>query len=234
MSKRRYRSGLLTGVGIGAGAALGTLLLINLMGRARHGRVIRLQKSLQVGRPVNEVFHAWADLEKLKDWSSIIRSITRTGHRSHWIVDVNGKELEWDAEIEQFIPNQSIGWKSLNGPKHTGRINFSPLGNDTVMHVTMNYAPPLALARPFIAPFTPRIEGFLDQVLRDFKAAMEGTRQQARHAGLTGTEHPRSVASARSTGTFGATTENIGETQHTRFGGPTNPAGYNRPPESKS
>jgi uncharacterized membrane protein len=234
MPSRRYRSGFLAGAAVGAGVAVGTFLLINAIGRARRGRVVRLQKSLQIGRPVHEVFTSWANLEGVADQSSMIRSITRTGNRSHWIVDINSKTFEWDAEIEQFIPNQSIGWKSLNGPKHTGRINFSPLGNDTIVNVTMNYAPPVALARPFVAPFGERIEGYLDQALREFKAAMEGTRQPASHPGITGTERHGALGSARSTGTFGAAPENPGQTQHTRFGGPPSPAEYTRPPESKS
>ena len=82
--------------------------------------------------------------------------------------------LEWDARIEQLIPNEAIGWKSVNGPKHTGRITFSPIGNDTLVQVTMNYAPPLRLFLPFVAPMTGRIEGVIERVLRDFKASAEG------------------------------------------------------------
>jgi uncharacterized membrane protein len=232
MASRRYRKGFTAGIATGAGIALGTLVLVNLVGRVRGGRVVRLQKSLQIGRPVEEVFDAWADLENLQGWSSIIRSIDRTGHRSHWVVDINGKQLAWDAEVEQFVPNQSIGWKSLNGPKHTGRITFSPLGDDTVMNVTMNYAPPLALLRPFVAPFSARMEGYLDQVLRDFKAALEGGQSIGRF-GATGSQR-RSPEHLRATGTFSAVPDNIGQSQHTGFGGPERPLDYELPPEAKS
>jgi uncharacterized membrane protein len=221
MASRKYRNGFIAGAVTVGGAVLGSGLLANLIGRARGGRVIRLQKSLQVGRPVEDVFNAWADLDNLQGWSSVIHSVERRGDRSHWVVDINGKQLEWDAQVEQFVPNQSIGWKSLNGPKHTGRITFSPLGDDTVLHVTMNYAPKLALLRPFVAPFSERIEGYLDQVLRDFKAALEGQAQAARYGSVRHSHEP-----SRATGTFGAVPDNIGESQHTSFGSSGTPLDY--------
>lgn len=233
MTSRRRRNQFLTGAAVGAGATIGTLLLINIIGRSRHPRVIRLQKSLQIGRPVERVFNAWADLEHLKDWSDVIRTVTRSGNHSHWAVNIGGRQLEWDAEVEQFIPNQSIGWKSLNGPKHTGRISFSPLGEDTVIHVTMNYAPPLALLRPFVTPFTGQIEGYLDQVLRDFKAAMENAPAHHTRAGLSGTHLQSTAGSSRATGTFGAAAENVGRSERPRYGGSPSAPEYT-PPESKS
>jgi len=231
MRSKRYRSGFVAGVATGAGVVLGALSLVNVI-RSRNPRVVRLQKSLQIGSPVERVFKAWSELENLGDWSDTIRSITRNADRSHWVADIGGRRIEWDAQIEQFIPNQSIGWKSLNGPKHTGRINFSPLGDNTVINVTMNYAPPSALLRPFVAPFTGDIESYMDQVLREFKAALEEEKRPSQ-SGLSGT-HLQSVAGPeRATGTFGAAAENASQTERSRFGAPPSPAEYTRPPESK-
>lgn len=162
-------------------------MIINLAGRNRYSGIVRLQKTLQIGRPVEQVFNSWAELERLPQWSSIVQTIRRNGDRSHWVVDVGGKRLEWDAEVEQFIPNQAIGWKSLNGPKHTGRISFSPVGNDTLVNVTMNYAPPSRLLRPFVESNAGRIEEYLDQVLREFKQALEGKGAEAPDTTGTGT-----------------------------------------------
>ncbi len=215
MARRRYWSGFTAGVAAGVGAAAGTLMLVNLVGRSRYGGIVRLQKTLQIGRPVEEVFRSWAELERLPQWSSIVQSVRKDGDRSHWVAQIAGKRLEWDAQVEQFIPNQAIGWKSLNGPKHTGRISFSPLGNDTLVNVTMNYAPPSRLLRPFVESNTGRIEEYLDQVLREFKQALEGTGETE----ASGTSF--------GTGTYGTGT-------NTRFGGPPNPLEYTRPPESKS
>ncbi len=85
-------------------------------------------------------------------------------------------QIEWESEIEQFIPNQAIGWKSVTGPKHSGRATFSPIENDTVVNVTMNFLPPLRFLR--LAPLRDKIQQHFEQVLRDFKASLEGKGQE--------------------------------------------------------
>ncbi len=236
MARRNYWKGFAAGAAIGAGASAVALLLPSVWGRARHSRIVRMEKSIQIGRPVEECFSAWRQLERLPRMSSIIENVRREGNRSHWSVRLDGRRLEWTSEIEQLIPNQAIGWKSIKGLKHTGRITFSPLGNDTLVHVSMNYAPPSRVLRPFMEPWIGRLEGFIEQALREFKAALEN--------GATGTQTgPRSYPAgtttepARGTGTFGAAPTNPGQTSHgpqnPRFGGTTNPVEYTSPPEAK-
>jgi uncharacterized membrane protein len=213
---KKYWKGFAAGAVTGVAAGGGVLLLANTFGS---GQVIRLEKSIQIGKPVNEVFNAWRELGYLPQMSHVINEVRHSGNRSHWRVSFGGRQYEWDAEIEQMIPNQAIGWKSLSGPKHTGRINFSPLGNDTVVHVTMNYAPPSLFLRPFVHPISGHIEDCIEQVFRDFKAALEGKGQEREPA--------------QATGTFGGTAKPI-ETRNTRFGGRPSAVECTRPPEAKS
>lgn len=233
MARKRYWNGFATGAAIGIGASLTSLLLTKTIGRTRGARIIRLQKSVLIERPVEEVFGAWSDLDQLARSSPLIRSISSSDNRSHWIVDLDGRQIEWDSETEQLIPNQAIGWRSLNGPKHTGRVSFSPIENDTLVNVTMNYAPPLHFLR--LSPIRERLQQQFEQVLRDFKATLEGKGQEAPRTGTTGTHfHSNAEQPKRATGTFGAAGQPTTTTQHTRFGGPANPVEYRRPPEAKS
>jgi uncharacterized membrane protein len=149
------------------------VLLPQLVGRAAASRIIRLEKSIQIGRPVEDVFSAWVDWDRLPRVADNVCDISYVGDRSHWRVEVGGQIVEWDAITHQYIENQAIGWKSINGPKHTGRVTFSPIGDDTVVHVTMNYVPPVRAMRPFIAPMAGHMEGLIEKVLRDFKASVE-------------------------------------------------------------
>jgi len=228
MATRRYWKGFAAGAAAGAGAAFGSILLASWF--RRRGYVERFEKTVQIGRPVEEVFSAWSDLQNLPRMSRIVNEVRVSGNRSHWNVGVEGKQVEWDADIGQLIPNQAIGWKSISGPKHTGRISFSPLGNDTIVHMTMNYAPPSLLLRPFVHPVSGRMAQYIEQVLRDFKAALEGKGQE--HAIRTGPMH--TAEPSRATGTFGGSPVNPVETKNTRFGGPPSPVEYTRPPEAKS
>jgi uncharacterized membrane protein len=192
--------------------------------------VVRLEKSVQIGRPRREVFEAWSRLDELPRKVSFIESVRDFGSRSHWAVNIDGKRFDWDAEITQEIEGQAIGWKSISGPKHTGRINFAELGSDTLVHVIINYQPPMSLGTLF-TPAGGFLERYVEQALRDFKSALEGKGQEQ-------------YSETRGTGTYGSA--NVGGrvaggapsaeggTQTSRFGGSIdegNPVDYSRPPE---
>jgi uncharacterized membrane protein len=229
--KRRVGTGFRLGAAIGIGAGVAVLLIPELIGRARRSHIVRLQKSIQIGAPVNEVFDRWLNVQNLPRVSNDVLEVQHHGAMTHWKVGMGAANLEWDARIEQLIPNEAIGWKSLNGPKHTGRITFAPIGNDTLVQLTMNYAPPLRLFLPFVAPMSGRIEGVIERVLRDFKAAAEGRgpgrqRKPSEAVGPGTSTSQRNIA--RATGTGDATSGTVD-----RFGKRTNPVEYRRPPEAK-
>jgi uncharacterized membrane protein len=221
-----------TGFGVGAGAGAAVALLPQLIGRAGASRIIRLEKSIQIGRPVEEVFAAWVDWERLPRASENIASIRQRGDRTHWRVNVGGRTFEWDAITEQFIQNQAIGWKSVSGPKHTGRVAFSPIGDNTIVHVTMNYAPPSRVLRPFVASASGHMEGLIEKVLRDFKASVESRPRGAQGSVRTGVTRPGPGAQMTEmprTGTFGEQPKKI----EPRFSGSASPADYTDPPDAK-
>lgn len=224
MASRKYWNGFAAGAVTGAAVSMGALLFTNLRGRAGKSRIIRLEKSVQVGRPVEEVFEAWRRIEHLPQLSNLIEEVRREGDRSHWRVRVNGRKLEWDAETEQLIPNQSIGWKSVRGVKHSGRISFSPIGSDTLLHVTMNYVPSSRLLRPFLAPMSGDLEGYIEAVLRDFKRAVE-----AGETGRTGPGGGPMTDSMRATGTFGPSSGEVSHSESSPYAGPE----YTAPPEAR-
>lgn len=145
----------------------------------------------------------------------------RFGTHSHWLVNIDGRDFEWDAQITQVVSNESIGWKSLSGPKHTGRISFSPLGDQTVVHVLMNYAPPLGSLGSAL-PVDSHLEQWIERGLRDFKSAME--REAGQRTGTTGVRLEREQTSfSSSTGPVGTPGE------HSAPG----TVRYTRPPEAK-
>jgi uncharacterized membrane protein len=240
----RTRNGFWSGLAAGTAAGAGVLLALNSLGRRRHANVVRLEKSVQIGRSVDEVYRAWSSLDALPGMSHIIQSIRKNGDRSHWVVTLDGKTFEWDAEVEQRIPNQAIGWKSLSGPKHTGRIHFAPVANDTLVHIVMNYAPPgNSWTRPFVQPLEGRIDNYIEQVLRDFKTCLEENCDQAQqYSGLNNRLGPvgvknTNVQQERATGTFGAAPGARAERTTNPLGvepAPNpNPVDYTRPPEAK-
>ena len=117
----------------------------------------------------------WPSLIKIP--IEFIERIERAGDKLRWWVNIDGRQFQWDAQITRVVPGQSIGWKSLNGPRQTGRINFAPEGKQTLVHVTMNYAPPLGEFGSML-PIDQHLEDWIERGLREFKAALEGRQKR--------------------------------------------------------
>lgn len=211
----------------GAASAVAAAMIAGRLRRGGASRILRLEKSIQIARPPAEVFDAWIDFEQLPMMIEALESVSTIGHRSHWNARFKGVPVQWDAELTQLIPNQSVGWKSVSGPKHSGRITFSPLGNDTLAHVQMNYALGARLLRRALSPFTGDLEGIIELGLREVKAYLENRPRTA------ATERHRQDALGRSTGTYGPGPELVAEQQNPKFGAPSTPVEYTAPPEAK-
>ncbi len=221
------------GFAAGAGGTFAGLIAANTIGNMRRSRVVRVEKSLQVGRPVAEVFRAWASLEWLKDASALIEDIQTQGKRSHWTMQFDGRRVEWDAEIEQFLPDQAIAWKSVNGPKHSGRITFAPIGNDTLVQVTMNYSPGVQLLRPFARTISWPMQHWVERALRDFKASLEGKgREEQRKPAIRGDSDRLGPGIGMGQSDLERATGTYGQDAEPRFGH-GNPITHAGPPETK-
>ena len=65
---------------------------------------------------------------------------------SHWVVrGPLGKEVQWEAEIVNDVPNERIGWQSLpdSHVRNAGSVQFIPSGNNrTLVRVVLRYDPP--------------------------------------------------------------------------------------------
>ena len=224
MQPRASRWNFWSGFAMGAATVVGGSMLATRLQRGGSSRILRLEKSIQIASSVHDVWETWNDLEALSAMSDSIRQVRTFGDRSRWTADVNGVPVEWEAEITQIAPYQAIGWKSVTGPQHSGRVTFSQIGNDTLVHVQMNYAPPVRLLRRFLAPFSGDLEGYVEKVLREVKAGLE-SRGGSRRNGLN---------EVQATGTYGPGPELLTDKQNTRFGGPPMPMESTRPPRAKS
>lgn len=195
MRAEKFWSGFAAGTAVGAFAGIGGVLAVRRRASEMDRRVVRLEKSINIGGPVRKVFAAWSNFERLPHWIGFIKRVEHRGRHWRWLVHLDGRDFQWDAKITQVIPNESIGWKSLSGPKHTGRITFSPAGDQTVVHVIMNYAPPMGVFGAMVT-MEQHLEQWIERGLREFKAAME---QEHHEAGQrTGTAGPGTREEERS------------------------------------
>ena len=113
-----------------------------------YGRGIRVEKSVTVNAPPEELYRFWRNFENLPRFLSHLQSVkVIDDKRSHWVTKGPiGTDAEWDAEIINEIPNALIGWRSVDGSnvRNAGSVHFTrSTGNrGTEMRVVLRYDPP--------------------------------------------------------------------------------------------
>jgi len=102
-----------------------------------------LEKTIEVDAPISTVYNQWTQFEEFPRFMEGVKEVRQLDDkRLHWVVEIAGKRKEWDAEIFQQIPDQSIGWRSMSGAKNTGQVLFQPAGNNgTKICLRLNYDP---------------------------------------------------------------------------------------------
>ena len=122
---------------------------VSPVGSVRRGEGIKVEHSLVVNRPVQEVYHFWRNFENLPRFMDHLESVTVIDeNRSHWIAKAPaGARVEWDAAIHNEIEGQLIAWRSLPGSdiNNAGSVHFTPVAGDTSqteVRVVLSYEPP--------------------------------------------------------------------------------------------
>jgi uncharacterized membrane protein len=111
-------------------------------------RGIKVETAVTINRPIEEVYSFWRRLENLPRFTEHLRSVRELDdRRSHWVVTGPfGAVVEWDAVIINDIPNELIGWMSLDNSDvaSVGSVRFRETGEDNgaEVKVTLQYDPP--------------------------------------------------------------------------------------------
>ena len=145
------------------------------------GQGIKVEKSVVIQRPVDELYAFWREFENLPRFMDHLESVrTIDDRRSHWVAKAPaGTKVEWDAEIHNEIENELIAWRSLPGAdvNNAGSVHFRPApGGGTEVRVVLSYEPPAHTGR--IGSAVARLFGEepaqqVEEDLRRFKQVME-------------------------------------------------------------
>ncbi|HET8549929.1 MAG TPA: SRPBCC family protein [Bryobacteraceae bacterium] len=107
----------------------------------------RVDHSIQIARPRDEVYRFWRNLENLPRFMDHLDSVrVIDDRRSHWVASAPaGMKASWEAEIINEIENELIGWRSMPGSRVDigGSVRFedAPDGG-TIVRVSLQYNPP--------------------------------------------------------------------------------------------
>ncbi len=140
----------------------------------------RIEKSIRVNAPVSQVYQYWKNFENFSSFMEHVEEVRATdasGKMSHWkLKGPLGMKVEFDAEMTQDEPNQSIGWNSRGGSMETsGVVTFSEANNVTQVHVLMQYYDtPAGAVGEAVSKIFQNPEKMLEEDLQRFKDIVEG------------------------------------------------------------
>lgn len=89
------------------------------------------------------LYKMWRNVESAPEWQEQITRVTaKDANKSHWVMEANGKSIEWDSEILADEPGKRIAWRSTMGDSdNAGEVIFeeSPGGRGTVVTVLQEF-----------------------------------------------------------------------------------------------
>jgi uncharacterized membrane protein len=113
-----------------------------------YGKGIDVEKSVTINATPEALYAFWRNFENLPRFMHNLEAVeVRDGKRSHWVAKgPAGKRVDWDAEIINEVPNELIGWRSIEGSEigNAGSVHFTPAaaGRGTEVKVHLRYDPP--------------------------------------------------------------------------------------------
>lgn len=113
-----------------------------------YGRGVRVEESVTINAAPEAVYAFWRKFDNLPRFMNNLESVeVRSDTRSHWTTKgPAGTNVDWEAEIINEVPNELIGWRSIEGSQvdNAGSVHFTPSANGrgTEVKVVLRYDPP--------------------------------------------------------------------------------------------
>jgi uncharacterized membrane protein len=135
----------------------------------------KVEKDIHIDAPVHSVYEQWTHFEQFPQYMHNVKSVTKSGDkRYHWVAEIGGKTVEWDAEVTSMQPDRELAWRSVSGDKNSGEIRFQPMGEGTHLFMTIVYDPPMGVLGELGDKLTQRMSSDTEEDLKNFKKLMEG------------------------------------------------------------
>ena len=91
----------------------------------------KLAESIDVDVPVRVAYNQWTQFEEFPQFMEGVKDVRQTDDTHlQWVAEIGGKQLEWEAEITEQLPDERVAWKSLDGKSNAGVVTFHRLDQE--------------------------------------------------------------------------------------------------------
>lgn len=132
-----------------------------------------IRKSLEVAVPVSTAFAEWTRFEDLPRFLPGVVEVRSCGDDYlYWVAEVGGLERVWELEIAERVPDESVAWRTVRGPRTWGCVAFEERSPTCCcIRVEMNYDPQGFLA--LVGDYFGLADWWVSKSLDRFKEMME-------------------------------------------------------------
>ena len=89
----------------------------------------RIEEMIEVDVPVHSAYNQWTQFEQFPRFMHGVQAVQQVDDTHlHWVTQVDGKTMEWDAELTEQVPDTLVAWRSSNGTTRSGAAHFEALG----------------------------------------------------------------------------------------------------------
>ena len=164
----------------------------------------RISQTIDVAVPVRVAYDQWTQFESFPQFMDGIERVVQVDDVTvDWTANIAGRTKQWRAKITDQEPDTLIAWRSVDGARNDGRVEFESLGtNSTRVMLELDVEPEGALesAGDALGLVEGRVKGDLER----FKTFIEG-RQVATGAWRGEVEGGKEVAGGAGAGSRSTT-----------------------------
>lgn len=96
-----------------------------------------VEKSVDVDVPVRAAYNQWTQFESFPNFMEGVEDVRQLDDKHlHWRAKIGGHDKEWNAVINEQVPDERIAWHSTDGAENAGTVIFQPM-TDAQTRVTL-------------------------------------------------------------------------------------------------
>ncbi len=102
----------------------------------------KVEKSIEVNVPIRTAYDQWTQFESFPKFMEHVEQVKQLDDKHLlWRVNMGGKEEQYEAEIDEQVPDKKVAWHSTTGAPNAGTVTFHPDGDKTRVTLRMEYDP---------------------------------------------------------------------------------------------
>lgn len=85
----------------------------------------QVTETIEVDVPVNVAYNQWTQFEEFPNFMDGVDEVRQLDDTHlHWVASFAGVRREWDAKIDEQVPDKRVSWSNVDGATNKGTVRF--------------------------------------------------------------------------------------------------------------